>query len=40
MWTQATKVGVHAKSKGHVDGHMQLNEKAMPLKIDATKRKS
>ena len=37
MWTQASKVGVHAKSKGHVDGRMQLKEKAMQLKIDATK---
>ena len=39
MWTQATKVGVHAKSKGHVDGHMQLKEKVMQLNIDATKRR-
>ena len=40
MWTQATKVGVHAKSKGHVDSRMQLKEKAMQLKIDATKRRN
>ena len=26
-----------ASSKGHVDGRMQLKEKAMQLKMDATK---
>ena len=39
MWTQATKEGVHGKSKGHVDSHMQPKENARQLKVEAMQQK-